>query len=509
MHPNVLFIICDDLNDYIEGLGGHPQAITPNIAMLASEGISFTNAHSNDPICAPCRASLFTGIYPHVSGLYSFEPWYKNPTLQNCKTLMELFSENGYRVLGTGKLLHHNVPELWDEFGVERNHGPWPFNGTGYRPNPPWDGLVAHPSVPLPFGNNPYSSFAPLSDVPDVPAYDSFPGYRGWWDGYGPFKYVDQENRDLMPDEQNVAWFREKLAELEAGGGSQPFFMGIGFNRPHTPLYAPQKYFDMFPPEELTLPPYLENDLEDCAPGLVNGNGYFKGNYIRLMETYHSREVGLRKYLRAYMACVTFVDDQLGQVLEALANSRFAENTIVIFTSDHGYHLGEKDWLFKNTLWEESTRIPFIVKVPGLGKPGSECPRPVSLIDVYPTLVDLCNLEGSNMKNDKGAALGGYSLRSLISDPGAGDWEGPGVALSAIISSRVKEGRNVPMRAEDEHFSIRGPVWRYTLANDGSEELYDHANDPNEWKNLAGDSSSLEIKSELKEELLKMTGRIK
>ncbi|MCK5465302.1 MAG: sulfatase-like hydrolase/transferase, partial [Bacteroidales bacterium] len=183
-HPNVLFIICDDLNDYVEGMGGHPQAITPNIARLASEGISFSNAHSNHPVCAPCRASLFTGIYPHTSGLYSFEPWFKNPTLQQSKTFMELFRENGYRVMGTGKLLHHHVPELWDEFGVRRNHGPWAFNGTEEHPNPPWDGLVAHSSIPPPFGNNPYSSFAPLSDVPDIPPDESNPGYRGWWDGY-------------------------------------------------------------------------------------------------------------------------------------------------------------------------------------------------------------------------------------------------------------------------------------------------------------------------------------
>ncbi len=505
--PNVLFIICDDLNDYVEGMEGHPQAVTPNIARLASEGISFTNAHSNHPVCAPCRASLFTGIYPHTSGLYSFEQWFLNPTLKDCKTMMELFRENGYRVLGTGKILHHHVPDVWDEYGIQRNHGPWPFNGTKDRPNPPWDGLVAHSSIPLPFGNNPYRSFAPLSDVPDIPAGEKTPGYKGWWDGFGPFNYEDESKRDLMPDEKNVAWFETKLRYLEKDDNEKPFFMAVGFNRPHTPLYAPEKYFDLFPLEDIILPPHMENDLDDCAWGLVNGNAYPKGNYKRLIETYRSRDIGLKQYLRAYMACVTFVDDQLGKVLNALENSAFAENTIVIFTSDHGYHLGEKDQLFKHTLWEESTRIPFMFKVPGMTRPGTTCDHPVSLIDIYTTLVDLCNLGGSNMKDEEGAPLDGYSLHSFLINPAADNWPGPDVALSAILSDRVKEGNNIPMKAEDQHFSVRSVNWRYSLAYDNSEELYDHTLDSNEWNNLAVDLEHQEVKSDLKKVLLKLTGR--
>ncbi len=506
-HPNVLFIICDDLNDFVEGLGGHPQAITPNIARLAAEGISFTNAHSNDPVCAPCRASLFTGIYPHTSGLYSFERWILNPTLKNSKTMMELFRENGYRVLGTGKLLHHPVPGVWDEFGILQSHGPWPFNGTPDRPNPPWGGLVAHSSVPEPFGNNPYSTFAPLSDIPDIPPGGNAPGYTGWWNGYGPFHYSSETDRDLTPDEQNVLWIEAKLSELEKEENQQPFFLALGFNRPHTSLYAPEKYFDMFPLEEIILPPYLEEDLDDCADGLVNGNAYSKGNYNRLMETYGTRENGLKLYLRAYLACVAFVDDQLGVVLDALENSEFAKNTIVIFTSDHGYHLGEKDQLFKHTLWEESTRIPYIFKVPWLTTAATTCSHPVSLIDIYPTLVDLCNLEGSNMKSEEGAPLDGHTLKTFLANPASDNWAGPEVALSTILSDRVKEGKNIPMNAEDQHFSVRSVHWRYSLANDHTEELYDHRTDPNEWTNLWDDPQYNEKKSELKKELLSLTGR--
>lgn len=503
--PNVLLIICDDLNDFVEGWDGHPQALTPHIARLAGEGVSFMNAHSNDPVCAPCRASLFTGIYPHTSGLYSFERWDRNSTLQQCKTMMELFRENGYLVLGSGKLLHHEKPELWDAFGHESNHGPWPFNGVAERPNAPWDGLVAHPAVPPPFGNNPYSSFGPLSRIPAVPPEGDLPGYTGWWDGYGPFHYSGEADRDLMPDEKSVLWVIDRLRKMEEDP-QQPFFMALGFNRPHTPLYAPDRFFDLFPLDQLILPPYLANDLEDCADGLVHGNAYPKYNYQRLMETYGSRDAGLKPYLQAYLACVAFVDEQLGLVLDALEHSRFKENTVVIFTSDHGYHLGEKDLLFKHTLWEESTRIPFIIKAPGLSPAGESCSHPVSLIDIYPTLVDMCHLEGSNMKGEEGNPLEGHSLRSLIRDPGRDHWPGPPVALSAILSDRMREGKNIPMKAADQHFSVRSLHWRYTLANDGSEELYDHRTDPNEWTNLAPDPVFGREKSTLKEALLHITG---
>jgi arylsulfatase A-like enzyme len=504
-HPNVLLIICDDLNDFVEGWGGHPQARTPQIARLAAEGMSFLNAHSNDPVCAPCRASLFTGIYPHTSGLYSFERWDRNPTLLQSKTLMEIFRENGYRVLGTGKLLHHEKPELWDDFGHERNHGPWPFNGMEDRPNPPWDGLVAHPEIPPPFGNNPYGSFGPLSRIPEVSPAGNLPGYHGWWEGYGPFHYSSEEVRDLMPDEKSIQWIIARLQELEEEP-EQPFFMALGFNRPHTPLYAPDKYFELFPLEELALPPYMEKDLADCAYGLVEGNAYPKYNYQRLMETYGTREAGLKPYLRAYMACVAFVDDQLGAVMDALQHSTFAENTIVIFTSDHGYHLGEKDLLFKHTLWEESTRIPFIVKVPGLTQPGTKCNQPVSLIDIYPTLVDLCHLEGSNLKGEVGKPLDGHSLRFMLGNPESAGWSGPEVALSTILSDRVREGNNIPMEAVDQHFSVRSLHWRYSLANDGTEELYDHRSDPNEWYNLAGKEEHRQMQHKLRKSLLEITG---
>jgi len=508
--PNVLYIMCDDLNDWVEGMGGHPQAITPNIKELAQTGIMFTNAHSNDPVCAPSRASLFTGIYPHSSGLYSFERWMRNPTLQNCKTIMEHFRDNGYLVIGTGKLLHHNDTSLWDEFGNETDYGPYAFNGN-YIEGDYWNGLMPHPGVAAPFRDEGAvdGSFGPLSDVPVVKPEGDKPGYKGWWKGTGPFKYESEENRDLMPDEENALWIKNKLKQLEEKDPGKPFFLAVGFIRPHTPLYAPKKYFDMFPLENIRLPEYLENDLDDCADDLVNNNGYPKGprHYNSLKESYPVVEDGLKKYVQAYLACVSFLDAQIGLVLDALENSPFKDNTIVILTSDHGYHIGEKDQIFKHTLWEESTRIPFIIKVPGTNNPGSRCDHPVSLIDIYPTLADLCELSDNTIKNSQGKRIDGYSLRPFLKNPQEMEWAGPEVALTAILSGNVKEGNNIPMEVKDQHFSVRSRDWRYTLTSNGGEELYDHVSDPNEWHNLAGDTAYNNVRQEMRRELLRMTGR--
>jgi len=265
----------------------------------------------------------------------------------------------------------------------------------------------------------------------------------------------------------------------------------------------------MFPLDEIRLPDYMENDLEDCADDLVNNNGYPKGprHFNLLKESYSTLEEGLRRYIQAYLACVAFVDAQIGIVLDALENSPYRDNTIVVLTSDHGYHLGEKDQIFKHTLWEESTRIPFMIRVPGQNVPGSTCDHPVSLIDIYPTLTDLCGLPGETMKNNLGKPLDGYSLRPFIENYTNEDWEGPDAALTAIISGNVKEGNNIPMAVKDQHFSIRTMEWRYTLTSNGGEELYDYASDPNEWFNLAGDTTHNDIKQELREKLLRMTGR--
>ncbi|MBV1888120.1 MAG: sulfatase-like hydrolase/transferase, partial [Urechidicola sp.] len=256
--PNVLFIIIDDLNDYQGIFGGHPQAKTPNIDRLGASGTIFSNAHTNVPVCSPSRNSLFTGIYPHDSRDFGWTPHFKQAVLKDQKTFIELFKENGYKTYGTGKLLHKNVLKYWDKWGVPEgiNYGPHASNGKK---------IMGHSSVPEPFRsiNVVDGSFASFADTPYI--IDSL-GQKietGWTYGRKPFRYVSDEDRDLMPDEMHATWIQQKIESLEKSENNGPFFMGVGFVNPHTPLYAPQKYFDMFPLEDIQLPELKEGDTND------------------------------------------------------------------------------------------------------------------------------------------------------------------------------------------------------------------------------------------------------
>jgi arylsulfatase A-like enzyme len=499
--PNVVLIVIDDLNHYVTGMGGHPQAKTPHLAKLAAEGISFRRAYSNNPICAPSRGSLFTGIYPHTSKLIHFGKWFENEVLINSKTIPEYFRENGYRTMGTGKLLHHWRPHVWEEFGHRANYGPFAYDGKQF---------VGHPSVPEPFRSigSVDGSFAPLSDVPHVDKTATGPGAVGWyenpnWKAIKPLRYVSEDDRDLLPDERCAKWAVERISAISEREPDRPFFLGVGFIRPHTPLYAPKRFFDMFPREGIQLPVIRAGDAADTHYKDVfsperKGPRHFK----LLKESYPTLEEGLRAYVQAYLACVAFVDEQIGKVVDAVDRNDLRDNTIVLVTSDHGYNMGEKDYLFKNSLWEESGRVPLIIRAPSVVKAGAIVERPVSLIDIYPTLADLCGLQGDTRKNAKGARLDGHSLKSLLVDPKADQWDGPDAALTVI-----KADQRPSERADQHHYSVRTRRWRYILYNNGSEELYDHDSDPYEWTNLSGDSRYAEVKADHKAQLLRMTGR--
>lgn len=490
--PNVLFIICDDLNDYVGGFDGHPQILTPNIDKLAKAGVIFANAHSNAPVCGPSRASLFTGIYPHKSDKLGFKKWYKNPALKNSKSIMEYLNENGYNVLGTGKLFHHNLETIWDDFGNRAFYGPHPFNGIK---------TTGHPSVPLPFRSIGAldGTFARLSDVPIVSATKDYPGHSGWYNNLEKkdFRYVNENDRDLLPDEENALWTANKINELEKKNTEEPFFLAVGFIRPHTPLMAPDKYFEMFPLDSIILPVIKENDAEDCFYKNYYTEKTSRGlkAYAKMKESYPYFEVGLRKYIQAYLACVAFADAQVGVVLDALGNSKFKDNTIVIFTSDHGYNHGEKDYLFKNSLWEESTRVPLIICDPRSNIKGKRVDVPVSLIDIYPTIADYCKLSGKTTKNENGKQIDGYSLKSLADNPDKAKWKGSKLALT-VITSKSDDGKIL------KHFSVRSKNWRYILYSNGEEELYNHTNDPYEWNNIAANKEYKTIKNELHKQLL-------
>ncbi|PHR97032.1 MAG: hypothetical protein COA78_28120 [Blastopirellula sp.] len=520
--PNVLFIICDDLNDSVEGMGGHPQAKTPNLSRLAGEAIRFTNAHSAAPICGPSRASLWTGIYPHNSGFYGHNQnsnrWHNNPTLKHTKPFFEHFADNGYRIYGAGKIFHdnHNTEPLFNRsdglgvFGNGQEYGPFAYSGNDSMGIS--KALRAHPVIPKQFGITGFNSFASIENVPEVmpDEENGIDGYKGWIliKGRKPLRYNTEQDRDPLPDELTADFGINVLQQDH----DEPFLITLGIIRPHAPWHAPQSYFDLFPLDEIKKPPYLENDLDDCAEELwkfelddgkvVRNYGMFR--FQALQDSYEGDE-GWRRWMQAYLACVAFADAQVGRVLEALDQSQYADNTIVVVTSDHGFHMGEKDQIFKRTVWEESTRVPLIIRMPDGRNKGKQCSHPVGLIDLYPTLVDLCGLTEQTYR-DGGQKLDGHSLRPFLKDPENGSWNGADVALIAIEAG-ISVEQNVPAKVDDQHFSVRSKDWRYTLTRKGDEELYDHRTDPNEWHNLADDPAFSEMKATLNESLLSLTGR--
>jgi len=351
--PNILFVMADDLNDFIGVMNNSTGVKTPNIDRLAANATIFMNAHSNAPICNPSRASLFSGILPHRSGKYSFGSWRQNLVLTDSRTIMEQLTRAGYYTAGAGKLTHGLWAKAWDEFGIRPDYTPIAYNGIQ---------TTGHPDGPAPYNSEigPLdSTFIRLSKVPHVKPSDDAPGYEGWW--YGgfnkPFRYESESDRDPLPDEMYADWAAGKIREWAQNGLHKPFFLSVGFNRPHTPLVAPDRFFDMYPKDQIVLPEMPEGDEDDTWFERLHEPDQSKGkiHYETLMESFDSKDEALRTYYQAYLASISFMDEQLGVVLDALDDSRFKDNTIVIFTSDHGYNIGEKENLFKYNLSERST----------------------------------------------------------------------------------------------------------------------------------------------------------
>jgi arylsulfatase A-like enzyme len=476
--PNVVIIICDDLNDSIAGMGGHPQALTPNIDRLTARGVRFLNAASNSPICGPSRASLWSGLHPITTGLYGGKQhqnrWYQNSVLMGKPTLFEAFVQGGYQNFATGKIHHngHEQVQIFKNadgssgFGSHPNFGPLPNDGAPENKRdgvlPPW-WPEAHRS-----SGGWGDGFGPIQDLSTYGA-----GY-GWSLFYSGKKwaYRNGHDRDLMPDEIHA----REAVEFLSINHEKPYLLTVGFSRPHSPWYAPQKFFDLFPLESVELTPILENDAMDCAKILTQQQdlsepwGWAKFKKIQ-------RDGGdeqLRKWTQAYLACVAFVDAQVGKVVDAIEARPDAENTLIIFTSDHGYHMGEKEYLFKFSPWEESVRIPFVVAGLDVAQ-GLECAAPISLIDLYPTCLDYAALT-------PGYPLDGFSLRSLFADPEAEDWSGPTFSVAAS-GSKALVIKDQPAQAIDQHFSLRSKRYRYIHCRNGEEEFYDHLTDPQEWTN--------------------------
>ncbi len=415
--PNILFIAIDDLNDWVGCMKGHPQAKTPNIDKLAAQGTLFTNAHCQAPICGPSRASVMSGLYPHNSGNYlqldDTDIKKSNDIAQKAIFLPDYFETYGYKTLAVGKIFHRgDQVGAFDEYGGSMGHtGPKPKTRFNY--DPAW--------------------------------YNKNGTTQTDWGAY-------PERDEMMPDHKYATWISEKL-QMEH---DRPFFMAVGFNRPHVPWYVPQKWFDKFPLDSITLPPYLKTDMNDVP---LMGQRVADASHMPTTE-WMIKENQWKKVVQAYMACVSFVDHQVGRVLNALENSKYKGNTIIVLWSDHGYHLGEKNRVAKQALWERNTRTLLAFKVPG-GNSGQISHRTAQLLDIYPTLVDLAGLP-DNTLND------GRSLKPLLIDP---DKEWPYPAITSY-------GRN--------NTAISTERYRLIMYEDGSSEFYDLKKDPNEWKNLQG-----------------------
>lgn len=495
--PNVILIVCDDLNTDLAGFGGHEQAKTSELTKLMESGMSFKSAHCTIPICAPSRSSFLTGIYPHQSANFGFGKWQDNELLYNSKTIMGHFKESGYNVIGTGKLMHHQEGREWSHFENQADYGPYALE-SGEK--------VPHPQVPQPMRSDfgwVDGSFGPLIEIEDKDLGDgkSYKWGTGNWKGNRDLNFDEDGKRiDPTADELNGQWAVKELTKLAENPGDKPFFMGVGFLRPHTPLIVDQRFFDMFPLDEIELPPILEGDAEDTFQTKVRG-GNDRGvkMYNSLLACYPTREEALKRWVQAYLACVVSVDELIGSMLAVVDNSSLKENTIIIVTSDHGWGNGQKDYLYKNALWEESTRVPLIVRAPGVTTGGTETDHPVSLIDLFPTLIDLCGLSEDTRRSDKGGSLDGFSLTPFLKNPSTTDWEGPDAALTATHKWNDHNPAN-------QNYALRTKEWRYIRYHTGDEELYNKDEDPYEWKNLAGNPEYETLIREFRDKLKARVG---
>lgn len=438
--PNVLFMAIDDLNDWVGCLDGHPNAKTPNIDRLAARGVLFSNAHCQAPICGPSRASLFTGLLPSTSGIYGQINDKKlkvaSPISGKATLMPDYFEQQGYKTLACGKLFHNgDAAKVFDDHGGFSNFGPKPEKRFKY--DPAW--------FPEKIGST-------QTD------WGAFP-----------------DSEEAMPDYNIAAYGVDQLAKQH----DRPFFLAVGFMRPHVPWYCPKKWFDMHPIEGIQLPPYLKNDLDD-VPEISR-----RVNELTAMPTteWAIKEGEWKNMIQAYLACTTFVDAQVGKVLDALDASDYADNTIVVLWSDHGYHVGEKNRFAKQALWDRANRVPLIIAIPGQGSvaqtgqgsvaetgqgSAAVCSKPVGLIDLYPTLLDLCGLPENSMNE-------GRSIAALVNDPGL-TWDKPTITTYGQNNHAVQTER-----------------YRFYRYEDGSMELYDHEADPNEWRNVASEPAMQEI----------------
>lgn len=440
--PNVLFIAVDDMKDWVNCLGGYEGDVyTPNIDRLAKRGMLFTNAHCVSPKCAPSRVAIMTGLRPSTTGLYDNQHWWY-PNFPNMVTMPIRFRQSGYLVYGAGKIFHHtagnNPPRQWNGFKrLLFRDDPW-FRGS--KLNYPWTKYSPNPKG------------FPFSGVKGLPNEND----------WGVIPVADKELDDVKTVDFALRFLKSKQ--------DSPFFLACGLFRPHLPWYAPRRFFDLYPLDKVVVPKKFEEDLDD-VPEIGKSFAAARRSDLNKIE----KQGSIIRAVQAYLASISYADEQLGRILDVLESSEYNSNTVIIFWSDHGWHLGEKRHWHKSTLWEESTRIPLIIAVPQL-KP-DVCNQPVSLLDLYPTLMELCAIKGDH------------------------EFDG----LSLMPQLRLAETKRNPAVIEFRkgNAAVRSERWRYIRYSDGSEELYDHKTDSYEWKNLASKKKYKTVKQNLSEWLPK------
>jgi arylsulfatase A-like enzyme len=441
--PNVLFISIDDLNDYISPLDNHPGVKTPNFDRLAKRSVTFANAHCAAPACHPSRVAVMTGVHPIRSGIYrnlfgAHGPrWrHESPILEKAVVLSQHFRDHGYRAVGGGKIFHtlqwtpgdsQNDPDAWDDYRGD-----------------PLDPISADWPRPASAKTNQNAGFIgrrPLS-------HHLF--------GATPVKLNANQGDGAV-----VNWAVEQMKKP----GGKPLFLAVGLFLPHIPWEVPQKWFDLYPEAEVQLPAHLKHDLDDA-----HSHG---------RERWHKWVTDNKQWkhlMRGYLASISYVDHELGRLLDGLDASPMAKNTIVVLWTDHGFHIGEKENWEKFALWEQSTRTPLFIHVPGISKDGMKTRQPATLTDLYPTLCELAGLPTPKQCT-------GTSLAGQVKNPA-------NVDQRTSLTSYVFKGNEAAHGISDTRY-------RYIRYPDGFEELYDLEKDRSEFENLANNPKFGDIKARL------------
>lgn len=426
--PNVLFLVLDDMNNDLVFLNGEPKALTPNLDRLAEQSTVFEHAYCAAPACVPTRAAVLSGLRPSTTGLYeNWDNLQSSEPLLSSLYLPEHFRKNGYFTMWAGKVFHQRpgkekLARMWsDQHFKDGGYGPKVQKGKGELPVPLW--------------GNAQKWAGPDSDFPDV------------------------RNTDAV-----IAKLNEDM--------EKPFFIALGLYRPHVPYTAPKRFFDLYDRSEIKLPPLPEDDLDDLPPSALA--------MVTSKEAHHDdaltaiRNGYLKTILHGYLASVSFADWNVGRVLEALDRSAYAENTIVVLWGDHGFHHGEKQRFTKFALWEKTTNMPMLFRLPGKQK-GQRSSSPVSQMDLYPTLCELCGLEVPGH-------VEGKSIVPILHDP------------------EINLGPALTTQGRSNH-ALRTVDYRYIRYANGDEEFYVHADDPHEWNNQADNPEYVETIRQLRTQL--------